>query len=61
MDIHHQAQQLGQKAVCAWHEGKHELARDLLRSAISIHGTVYYPGPGIGRYAWQRAAYGHGA
>ncbi|MBK7002203.1 MAG: tetratricopeptide repeat protein [Rhodoferax sp.] len=40
MDIHHQAQQLGQKAVCAWHEGKHELARDLLRSAISIHPDV---------------------
>lgn len=39
-DIHHQAQQLGQKAVGAWHEGKHELARDLLRSAISIHPDV---------------------
>ena len=39
-DILHQAQQLGQKAVCIWHEGQHALARDLLRSAISIHPDV---------------------
>lgn len=40
LDMLHQAQQLGQKAVCAWHEGKYALARDLLRSAISIHPDV---------------------
>ena len=30
-------------------------------AALSQAGTVYYPGPGIGDHAWQRAAYGHGA
>lgn len=29
--------------------------------ALTEAGTVYYPGPGIGPHAWQRAAYGHGA
>jgi starch synthase len=29
--------------------------------ALTQPGTVYYPGPGIGDHAWQRAAYGHGA
>jgi len=33
---------------------KHSLA------ALSQPGVVYYPGPGIGEHAWQRAAYGHG-
>lgn len=28
---------------------------------LSQAGVVYYPGPGIGEHAWQRAAYGHGA
>ena len=30
-------------------------------AALAQPGTVYYPGPGIGQHAWQRAAYGHGA
>ena len=30
-------------------------------AALSQAGTVYYPGPGIGEHAWQRAACGHGA
>jgi glycosyltransferase involved in cell wall biosynthesis len=30
-------------------------------AALAQPGTVYYPGPGIGDHAWQRAAYGHGA
>ena len=30
-------------------------------AALSQPGSVYYPGPGIGAHAWQRAAYGHGA
>lgn len=30
-------------------------------SALAQPGAVYYPGPGIGRHAWQRAAFGHGA
>ena len=30
-------------------------------AALSQPGVVYYPGPGIGEHAWQRAAYGHGA
>lgn len=29
--------------------------------ALAQAGVVYYPGPGIGEHAWQRAAYGHGA
>lgn len=29
--------------------------------ALAEVGTVYYPGPGIGQHAWQRAAFGHGA
>ena len=29
-------------------------------AALSQAGTVYYPGPGIGKYAWQRSLYGHG-
>ena len=29
--------------------------------ALAQAGMVYYPGPGIGEYAWQRAAFGHGA
>ena len=28
---------------------------------LSHPGCVYYPGPGIGSYAWHRAAYGHTA
>lgn len=30
-------------------------------AALSQAGTIYYPGPGIGQHAFQRAAYGHGA
>ena len=30
-------------------------------AALSQPGMVYYPGPGIGEYAWQRASYGHGS
>jgi glycosyltransferase involved in cell wall biosynthesis len=30
-------------------------------AALSQADAVYYPGPGIGEHAWQRAAYGHGA
>ena len=30
-------------------------------AALAEPGVVYYPGPGIGVHAWQRAAYGHGA
>lgn len=29
--------------------------------ALAEAGVVYYPGPGIGKHAWQRAAFGHGA
>ncbi len=29
--------------------------------ALSQAGLVYYPGPGIGKYAFHRAAFGHGA
>jgi len=29
--------------------------------ALAQAGVVYYPGPGIGEYAWQRAAFAHGA
>jgi len=28
--------------------------------ALAQVGVVYYPGPGIGEHAWQRAAFGHG-
>jgi starch synthase len=28
-------------------------------AALSTPGLVYYPGPGIGQYAWQRSAFGH--
>jgi hypothetical protein len=34
---------------------KHSLA------ALAQAGVVYYPGPGIGEHAWQRAAFGTGA
>lgn len=30
-------------------------------AVLAQPGVVYYPGPGIGQHAWQRAAYGHGA
>lgn len=30
-------------------------------AALTQAGVVYYPGPGIGEHAWQRAAFGHGA
>lgn len=30
-------------------------------AALVQAGTVYYPGPGIGEHAFQRAAFGHGA
>lgn len=30
-------------------------------SALSQPGAIYFPGPGIGQYAWHRAAFGHGA
>ena len=29
--------------------------------ALGQIGVVYYPGPGLGEHAWQRAAYGHAA
>ncbi|MBK6592275.1 MAG: hypothetical protein IPG23_05780 [Burkholderiales bacterium] len=29
-------------------------------AALAAPGTVYFPGPGIGEHAWQRAAFGHG-
>lgn len=29
-------------------------------AGLSQAGVVYYPGPGIGTHAWQRAAHGHG-
>ena len=29
-------------------------------AALSQSGVVYYPGPGIGEHAWQRAGFGHG-
>lgn len=29
--------------------------------ALSQAGTVFYPGPGIGEHAWQRAGFGHAA
>ena len=28
--------------------------------ALAQPGVVYYPGPGIGEHAWQRAGFGHG-
>ena len=34
-------------------------ANDL--AALSRPGVVYLPGPGLGKHAFQRAAYGHGA
>lgn len=30
-------------------------------SGLSQAGVIYYPGPGLGEYAWHRAGYGHGA
>lgn len=30
-------------------------------AALSRAGTVYFPGPGVGQHAWERAAFGHGA
>ena len=30
-------------------------------AALAEAGVVYYPGPGIGEYAFQRAAFGHGS
>ena len=30
-------------------------------SALFQPGVVYFPGPNIGEFAWQRAAYGHGS
>ena len=30
-------------------------------AALAQAGTVYYPGPGIGQHAWQRAHFGHAA
>lgn len=29
-------------------------------AALSIPGIIYYPGPGIGEFAWQRAIHGQG-
>ena len=29
--------------------------------ALAQAGVVYYPGPGVGNAAWQRAAFGHGS
>ena len=29
--------------------------------ALTQAGAVFYPGPGIGEFAWQRAGFGHGA
>ncbi len=29
--------------------------------SLAQPGAIFYPGPGIGAYAWQRAGFGHGA
>jgi glycosyltransferase involved in cell wall biosynthesis len=44
--------------------GRAELVKAVDRNslaALSQPGVVYYPGPGIGEQAWQRAAFGHGS
>lgn len=30
-------------------------------STLAQVGAIYYPGPGLGKHAWQRANFGHGA
>lgn len=46
----------------AFHRGEPVKAVDKnTLGALTNAGTVYYPGPGIGEHAWQRAAFGHGA
>ena len=55
------AQEFAQAVKAA---GRSEVVKSVDRSslaALAQAGTVYYPGPGIGEHAWQRAAYGHGA
>jgi len=44
--------------------GRSEPIRVVDKNTLAIlgeAGVVYYPGPGIGEHAFQRAAYGHGA
>lgn len=44
--------------------GRKEVVKSVDKNSLGVlaqAGTVYYPGPGIGQYAWHRAAYGHGA
>lgn len=44
-------------------QGRSEVVKVATRSNLSAlrePGVVYFPGPGIGQYAWQRAAFGHG-
>lgn len=44
--------------------GRQELVKALDKNslaALAEAGVVYYPGPGIGEYAFQRAAFGHGS
>jgi len=44
--------------------GRHEPVKAVDKNslaALTQAGVVYYPGPGLGEHAWQRAAYGHGA
>jgi glycosyltransferase involved in cell wall biosynthesis len=44
--------------------GRNEVVRTVKKSslgALSKEGVVYYPDPGIGKYVFDRAAYGHGA
>ena len=41
-------------------EPVHAIDKNTLQD-LAKPGVVYYPGPGIGEHAWQRAAFGHGA
>ena len=41
-------------------ESVHAIYKSTLKD-LSKSGAMFYPGPEIGKYAWQRAAFGHDA
>jgi glycosyltransferase involved in cell wall biosynthesis len=51
-------------AATAQNAGRRELVKLVDKNslgALAQVGAVYFPGPGLGEHAWQRAVFGHGA
>lgn len=58
-DVKHAEHFAEQARSVSRHEPIHVVDKNRI-AALSNCGVAYYPGPGIGEFAWQRALHGHG-